>query len=46
MPKEQVEDIAWLTERSPLPIVADEALTDTSASSRMRGIYSVSTSSL
>ena len=26
MPKEMVDDIAWLRERSPLPIIADEAL--------------------
>lgn len=26
MPKEQMADIAWLTERSPLPIFADEAI--------------------
>lgn len=26
MPKEQQKDIAWLTERSPLPIFADEAI--------------------
>ncbi|MCI1640825.1 MAG: twin-arginine translocation signal domain-containing protein [Bacteroidales bacterium] len=26
MPKEQLEDIAWVTERSPLPIFADESI--------------------
>lgn len=26
MPKEQLDDIAWLTERSPLPIFADESI--------------------
>jgi L-alanine-DL-glutamate epimerase-like enolase superfamily enzyme len=26
MPKEQVDDIAWLTQNSPLPIIADEAV--------------------
>ncbi len=26
MPKEQIEDIAWLRERTPLPIFADEAV--------------------
>jgi len=40
MPKEQVEDIAWLTERSPLPIVADEALQTVSQLLGMKGIYS------
>lgn len=39
MPKEQVEDIAWLTERSPLPIVADEALQTVSQLLGMKGIY-------
>ncbi len=40
MPKEQLEDIAWLTERSPLPIVADEALQTVSQLLGMKGIYS------
>lgn len=40
MPKEQVDDIAWLTERSPLPIVADEALQTVSQLLGMNGIYS------
>ncbi len=40
MPKEQVEDIAWLTERSPLPIVADEALQTVGQLLGMKGIYS------
>lgn len=26
MPKEQLDDIAWLTERSPLPTIADESV--------------------
>ena len=26
MPKERIDDIAWLTERSPLPIFADESI--------------------
>ncbi len=26
MPKEQIEDIAWLRERSPLPIIGDESV--------------------
>jgi len=40
LPKTQVEDLAWLTENSPLPIIADEAfqrLTDVAA---FKGIYS------
>jgi L-alanine-DL-glutamate epimerase-like enolase superfamily enzyme len=40
MPKEQVDDIAWLTERSPLPIIADEALQTVSDLLPMKGIYS------
>ncbi len=35
MPKERLDDIAWLTERSPLPIFADEAI------QRMRDIPSL-----
>jgi L-alanine-DL-glutamate epimerase-like enolase superfamily enzyme len=26
MPKEQIDDIAWLSEKSPLPIIADESI--------------------
>jgi len=40
MPKEQVDDIAWLTERSPLPILADEALQTVDQLLGMKGIYS------
>jgi L-alanine-DL-glutamate epimerase-like enolase superfamily enzyme len=40
MPKEQVDDIAWLTERSPLPILADEALQTVEDLLPMKGIYS------
>jgi L-alanine-DL-glutamate epimerase-like enolase superfamily enzyme len=39
MPKEQVDDIAWLTENSPLPIVADEALQTVNQLLGMKGIY-------
>ena len=35
MPKEQLDDIAWLTERSPLPIFADESI------QRMKDIPSI-----
>ena len=35
MPKERLEDIAWLTEHSPLPIFADESI------QRMRDIPSL-----
>jgi L-alanine-DL-glutamate epimerase-like enolase superfamily enzyme len=40
MPKEQVDDIAWLTAGSPLPIVADEALQTVSQLLSMKGLYS------
>ncbi len=39
MPKEQIDDIAWLTERSPLPIVADEALQTVEQLLGMKGVY-------
>jgi len=39
MPKEQIDDIAWLTERSPIPIVADEALQTVDQLLGMKGIY-------
>ena len=40
MPKEMKDDIAWLTERSPLPILADEALQTLPDLLGMKGIYS------
>jgi len=40
LPKEQVEDAAWLTERSPLPILADEAFQRLADVARFKGIYS------
>lgn len=40
MPEEQVDDIAWLTERSPLPILADEALQTVEDLLPMKGVYS------
>jgi len=40
MPKEQVDDIAWLTEKSPLPILADEALQTVKDLLPMKGVYS------
>ncbi len=40
LPKEQVDDIAWLTARSPLPIMADEALQTVQDLLSMKGIYS------
>ncbi len=40
MPKEQRDDIAWLTERSPLPIFADEAVQRLSDIKAVQGAYS------
>ncbi|MEN8117860.1 MAG: dipeptide epimerase [Bacteroidota bacterium] len=40
MPKTQVDDIAWLTENSPLPIIADEAFQRLPDVAKFKGIYS------
>lgn len=40
LPKEQHDDIAWLTERSPLPILADEAFQRLSDMKKIQGAYS------
>jgi L-Ala-D/L-Glu epimerase len=40
MPKENFESIAWLTERSPLPIIADEAVQRLADLKKMVGVYS------
>lgn len=40
MPKESVEDIAWLTANSPLPIIADEAVQTISDLKKIEGAYS------
>jgi L-alanine-DL-glutamate epimerase-like enolase superfamily enzyme len=40
MNKAKVEDIAWLTEHSPLPIIADEALQTVDDVLPLKGIYS------
>ena len=40
LPKEQVDDMAWLTENSPLPIIADEAFQRLSDVATFKGIYS------
>lgn len=39
MPKEQVDDNAWLTERSPIPTVADEAVQRLGDVRRAFGVY-------
>jgi L-Ala-D/L-Glu epimerase len=40
MPKEKPDDISWLTQNSPLPIIADEALQRLSDVQSTVGIYS------
>lgn len=40
MPKERLDDIAWLTERSPMPIVADESVQRLKDISRLKGVFS------
>lgn len=40
MPKKQIDDIAWLTEHSPLPIFADESLQRLSDVVKLHGVYS------
>src|SRR5690606_3833780 len=39
MPKEQVDDNAWLTERSPVPTIADEAVQRLGDVRRAHGVY-------
>jgi L-alanine-DL-glutamate epimerase-like enolase superfamily enzyme len=39
MPKTAVDDLAWLAERSPLPIVADEALQTVDDVRKAYGLY-------
>ncbi len=40
MPKGSIDDTAWLTENSPLPIIADEALQRLADVPKLRGVYS------
>ena len=40
MPKTQIDDMAWLTENSPLPTIADEAFQRLSDVEKFKGIYS------
>jgi len=40
MPKEQKDDIAWLTQNSPLPVLADEAVQRLTDVQNTLGIYS------
>ncbi len=39
MPKEQVDDMAWLTENSPLPTIADEAVRRLADVPSAKGVY-------
>ena len=39
MPKENLDDLVWLRERSPLPIVADEAITRLADVRAAYGVY-------
>lgn len=40
MPKEQIDDNAWLTEHSPIPTIADEAVQRLTDVARAKGVYS------
>ena len=40
MPKEMLDDIAWVTERSPLPIFADESIQRLRDIPRIKGAFS------
>ena len=40
MPKTQIDDMAWLTENSPLPTIADEAFQRLSDVAKFKGVYS------
>ena len=39
MPKEQLDDIAWVTQQSPLPVFADESLQRLKDVERMKGAF-------
>lgn len=40
MPKEMIDETAWLTENSPIPIIADEAVKRFSDLEKSKGVYS------
>ena len=40
LPKERVDDLAWLTERSPLPIIGDEGVQRLADVHKAHGVYS------
>ncbi len=39
MPKDRIDDTAWLTQHSPLPIIADEAVQRLDDMKRLKGAY-------
>lgn len=39
LPKEQVDDLAWLTERSPVPIIGDEGVQRLADIKKAQGVY-------
>ena len=39
LPKEQIDDLAWLTERSPLPIIGDEGVQRLTDIKKAVGVY-------
>ena len=39
-PKENLDDIAWLTDKSPLPVIADEAVQRLNDLTKLKGVYS------
>jgi L-Ala-D/L-Glu epimerase len=40
MPKAAIDDLAWLTQNSPLPIIADEAIQTIADFKKVQGVYS------
>jgi L-Ala-D/L-Glu epimerase len=40
MPKDRIDDIAWLTRNSPLPVIADESLQTIADFRKVQGVYS------
>jgi L-alanine-DL-glutamate epimerase-like enolase superfamily enzyme len=40
LPKERVDDMAWITERSPLPIIGDEGVQRLTDVHKAQGVYS------
>lgn len=40
MPKEQIDDLAWVTEHSPLPVFADESIQRLKDIASLKGVFS------